>query len=143
MIVRLHEYGALRGKWNAAGESVTNVGSSNGPKPADERSSTHRFQPRIDWQLAVVADTTLSFRTLITQAIAALAHDAYSWSLPTPDRPVHARWLTVSHRDASMPDQGWKLHVSAGVPNAEETLGRVLPVLLAEPIAFKIAASVG
>ena len=117
------------------------MSTPNGPGSADEWPPADRVQPRADWQRASIGDATLSFGGSIAQAIATLARDADAWSLPTPDRPVQAKWLTVSHRDAAIPDQGWKLHVSAGVPNAEETLRRVLPVLLAEPIAFKVAAS--
>jgi hypothetical protein len=40
-----------------------------------------------------------------------------------------------------MPVSGWKLHVSATVRSAEEVLGRVLPLLLDEGVAFKVAAS--
>ena len=41
-----------------------------------------------------------------------------------------------------MPDQGWKLHVSATVVSCEQTLGRVLPLLVGERASFKVAASV-
>jgi hypothetical protein len=40
-----------------------------------------------------------------------------------------------------MPAAGWKLHVSATVHSAEEVLGRVLPLVLDEGVAFKVAAS--
>src|SRR5205085_5172020 len=55
--------------------------------------------------------------------------------------PSEAGWVGATHPAAFGPDQGWKLHVSATARNAEEVLQRVLPVLLAEPCAFKVAAS--
>jgi hypothetical protein len=39
------------------------------------------------------------------------------------------------------PWQGWKLHVSAAVPDAEQVLGRALPVLLAAAVDAKVVAS--
>ena len=51
------------------------------------------------------------------------------------------RWITVAHHEARIPEQGWKLHVSATVPGALTTLKAVLPVLLDRPTAFKVAAS--
>jgi hypothetical protein len=50
-------------------------------------------------------------------------------------------WLRVSHSACPLPEQGWKLHVSASVHSAEVTLGRILPVLIAEAITFKVARS--
>jgi serine/threonine protein kinase len=40
-----------------------------------------------------------------------------------------------------MPDQGWKLHISANSGSAEAVLRRVLPILLAERVHFKVASS--
>lgn len=51
------------------------------------------------------------------------------------------RWLMVRHAGVRLPDQGWKLHVSAGVAQAAETLRRAVAALLEEPLAFKVAAS--
>jgi hypothetical protein len=49
-------------------------------------------------------------------------------------------WLFV-RGEAPMPEQGWKLHVSSGVPSAEHALRRAVPVLLEEGIDFKVAGS--
>ncbi len=40
-----------------------------------------------------------------------------------------------------LPDAGWKLHVSATPHSAADVLGRALPLLLEEGVAFKVAAS--
>lgn len=50
-------------------------------------------------------------------------------------------WCLVHHPSAKAPAQGWKLHVSATVLNAREILARVLPVLLSEPVTFKVCQS--
>lgn len=42
---------------------------------------------------------------------------------------------------AAVPEQGWKLHVSARVESAAAVLERALPVLLAEGVAFKAVAT--
>ncbi|MEG3082815.1 lanthionine synthetase LanC family protein [Sphingomonas sp. PB2P12] len=49
-------------------------------------------------------------------------------------------WTYIRHRDATTPDQGWKLHVTATAWSADDVLRRVLAVLLDEPTSFKIAA---
>jgi len=81
-----------------------------------------------------------SFAQTILEALARLPGAANEWLLESqPDRPVV--WLVVRHSDFRMPDQGWKLHISASLATADEALSRVLPALLAEPVAFKVAAS--
>lgn len=52
-----------------------------------------------------------------------------------------AFWLRAAHRDAARPEQGWKLHLSATVLSAGDVLRDALPILLAAPLRFKIAAS--
>jgi len=54
---------------------------------------------------------------------------------------VTNEWILISNRNALMPPQGWKLHISAGLCSAEVVLCRVIPVLQAEHICFKIASS--
>jgi serine/threonine protein kinase len=52
------------------------------------------------------------------------------------------RWLVVSFANAQpTPQQGWKLHVSAHPGNSHAVLDRVLPVLRAHRVDFKVAAS--
>lgn len=49
-------------------------------------------------------------------------------------------WIRVRHPSVSIPQQGWKLHVSASIRSAEEVLSRALSVLLSTPTQFKFAA---
>lgn len=56
-------------------------------------------------------------------------------------RPGGGPWVGVRRSDSKIPSQGWKLHVSATVGSAAEVLERTLPVLVAEGVAFKLAAS--
>jgi tRNA A-37 threonylcarbamoyl transferase component Bud32 len=56
--------------------------------------------------------------------------------------PSHrAIWCTARHARHRLPAQGWKLHLSATITTAETVIERVLPVLLAERCAFKVAAN--
>ncbi|MDQ3946663.1 MAG: hypothetical protein M3357_16230, partial [Actinomycetota bacterium] len=57
------------------------------------------------------------------------------WSLK-----VGEPWAHVAPAGASLPDQGWKLHVSATEESAADVLAAVVPVLMAEGAAFKFAA---
>jgi hypothetical protein len=50
-------------------------------------------------------------------------------------------WLHFVCEDISLPQQGWKLHVSAGVSSAEVVLSRALPLLLEALSPFKVIAS--
>ncbi len=81
-----------------------------------------------------------SFATQIENVVTGLGVAAGEWVVEVPP-PDLERWIDVRHRGARLREQGWKLHVSAAVPSAGTTLGRVLPVLLGEPVAFKVAAS--
>ncbi len=49
-------------------------------------------------------------------------------------------WLFV-RGEAPLPEQGWKLHVSSGVPSAEHVLRRAVPILLEEGTDFKVAGT--
>lgn len=52
------------------------------------------------------------------------------------------QWISFHCDSGTRPQQGWKLHVSAHISSAEAVLRRVLPILLAEAMDFKVAASV-
>jgi Lanthionine synthetase C-like protein/Protein kinase domain len=57
-------------------------------------------------------------------------------------QPPAQPWICVSHPDAApVPEQGWKLHVSASAISAEDVLGAILPSLLEERVTFKLAQS--
>lgn len=65
---------------------------------------------------------------------------ASRWRISGTD--ADAIWIEVHpHNLTSTPRQGWKLHISAGVPWAEAILHRALSVLLASDAAFKIVAT--
>ncbi len=76
---------------------------------------------------------------LVDEAIAGLGLRADAWRRTGSGD----RWITLAHHQARIPEQGWKLHVSATVPGALTTLKAVLPVLLGRPTTFKVAASLG
>jgi serine/threonine protein kinase len=50
-------------------------------------------------------------------------------------------WISVSQPLASLPRQGWKLHVSSAVVSAEAVIHSALPILVTEGVTFKIAGS--
>ncbi|MDF2760711.1 MAG: uncharacterized protein K0S99_3346, partial [Thermomicrobiales bacterium] len=50
-------------------------------------------------------------------------------------------WLQVRNGRTRCPEQGWKLHVSAGISSAEAVLRQTLPVLFAAEVEFKLAVS--
>lgn len=81
--------------------------------------------------LAPATDATGSFRATIERFVARGAQTASPWSVEPG-----GRWLRVVHAGARTPEQGWKLHVSAALANAEAVLARALPVLLAEDATF-------
>jgi serine/threonine protein kinase len=65
---------------------------------------------------------------------------AKGWhALPMLDRK--GQWIRCNTNAVRRVDQGWKLHVSAGIASAEQVLERALPVLFAENADFKVAAS--
>jgi hypothetical protein len=84
--------------------------------------------------------TEYSFLELISTACLASDSNRSRWIIeadPGP-RPV---WIHVRHSDVFLPEQGWKLHISAGVSSAEAVLSRILSVLLREKAIFKVAVS--
>lgn len=50
-------------------------------------------------------------------------------------------WVWAQHCGGKLPQQGWKLHISATVLAARQVLKRALPVLLAEDASFKVAGT--
>ena len=65
---------------------------------------------------------------------------ATDWHIET-SVDQHPQWIALRHKRAGFPTQGWKLHVTAGIASAEAVLACALPVLLAEEVSFKVAAS--
>lgn len=58
-----------------------------------------------------------------------------------PGAGIARTWIFGSNTRTSVPEQGWKLHVSATNASARAVLHRTLPVLCAEAASFKLAAS--
>ncbi len=80
------------------------------------------------------------FRSILVEFYEHWSILAAGWRAPS--EVDEEGWIMVSPCDPERtPAQGWKLHVSAGQPFAEEVLRRVLPVLLADDAPFKIAAT--
>lgn len=50
-------------------------------------------------------------------------------------------WTQVVNDNTNPPEQGWKLHVSASVLSARAVFHRVLPLLFAESVNFKVVSS--
>ena len=81
-----------------------------------------------------------SFHELLAELCAPAGALAPGRRLIQPDSARSESWLFV-RGDAPLPEQGWKLHVSSGVPSAEHVLRRAVPVLLEEGIDFKVAGT--
>lgn len=79
--------------------------------------------------------------SIVEEACASTEARERGWSIH-PRSGSAEMWIGLYNAQAATPQQGWKLHVSAGVAAAGEVLRRALPVLLAENASFKVAASV-
>lgn len=64
--------------------------------------------------------------------------DGDQWSLTCDPRRT---WLFFRWKEGHVPEQGWKLHISADLTSAETLLQRVLPLLLQEKCSFKCISS--
>ncbi|MFJ2558526.1 MULTISPECIES: class III lanthionine synthetase LanKC [unclassified Streptomyces] len=69
-------------------------------------------------------------------------YEAARWPVPTGwQRHRTGDWLALRPLDVQLPSQGWKIHVSACLGNAESVLDRVMGYCLARRIAFKFVPS--
>ncbi|MCX6467790.1 MAG: class III lanthionine synthetase LanKC [Corynebacteriales bacterium] len=71
-------------------------------------------------------------------------HDTYGEGLSIPSPwtvGVGPDWTMVTHPDAVLPTQGWKVHVSATPANATQVVGVATKYCLAEAIPFKYIRS--
>jgi hypothetical protein len=73
---------------------------------------------------------------LAATARAVVASSAAEWKFS-----VEGPWAFASPVGAQSPEQGWKLHISATETSAVEVLAATLPVLVAESVPFKFAAT--
>ncbi|MFF5787496.1 class III lanthionine synthetase LanKC [Streptomyces sp. NPDC012693] len=65
-------------------------------------------------------------------------------TLPVPEGWTSHRtgdWLALRPLDRTLPSQGWKIHVSAGLDNAEAVLATVRGYCLEQDVAFKFVPS--
>lgn len=85
-------------------------------------------------------ETDDSIFSIISKACGADPVFANKWHIKTDSDPSQM-WIQLINDCVAILAQGWKLHVSASVLSAEEVLQRTLPVLLAEDVHFKVAAS--
>ncbi|GAA1573857.1 class III lanthionine synthetase LanKC [Actinomadura kijaniata] len=70
--------------------------------------------------------------------------DGYSDDLPLPDGWERRRvgvWVMQGHDGLTMPDQGWKIHVSAGLDNAWPVLELVAKYCVEQEMPFKFLRS--
>jgi tRNA A-37 threonylcarbamoyl transferase component Bud32 len=68
------------------------------------------------------------------------AQQGKRWHLTQSTDPAKL-WIHFICENISLPQQGWKLHISAGVSSAEVVLSCVLPLLLEASSPFKVIAS--
>jgi serine/threonine protein kinase len=78
---------------------------------------------------------------LITEIFAPAVAPDSGWHVE-PAGNESELWVKVRKYGTPMPEQGWKLHVSAAPLSVEEVLRRALPVLLAEDANFKVISTV-
>jgi hypothetical protein len=83
---------------------------------------------------AVPTTLTTNESDLLIEAVRVLI-EGTGWSMKGGEP-----WAHVAPEVHVLPDQGWKLHVSATEDSAGGVLAAVVPVLLAEGAAFKFAA---
>lgn len=81
---------------------------------------------------AIAVEQKSSISTIVAESLACEA----DWSIT-----LTQSWIIASYQKTILPEQGWKLHVSAGLCSAEEVLCRVMPVLRAEHVCFKVAVT--
>jgi hypothetical protein len=81
-----------------------------------------------------------NFLPIVLEACRQDGLDSDTWVVTLSDDGPHA-WVWAQNRHAQLPEQGWKLHISATVLSAPEVLKAALPVLIAENVSFKVAAS--
>ena len=94
---------------------------------------------KVDAVVSALSVTDSPFHDIVAEACH--RHIARADDPPRLAVDQSGAWLNVRTGRIRYPEQGWKLHVSAGVGSAVAVLRQVLPVLLAEGIAFKLASS--
>jgi hypothetical protein len=99
------------------------------------------FGRPVDGSVAAAQDRSEgSLRALLMEACSGESARAVGWRIQLESDAYHIDF--VGNDRAEIPQQGWKLHVSADPTSAEAVLRRALPVLLAEDASFKVVSSV-
>src|SRR5215212_4373960 len=83
---------------------------------------------------------SVSYLSIIRELCASHASEPARWQIDADADPTET-WIRLCHERSQLPEQGWKLHVSASLWSAETVLRRALPVLLEEVVSLKVAAS--
>jgi hypothetical protein len=78
---------------------------------------------------AVVGDLAVAARALV-------ASSGAPWRFS-----VEGPWACATPAESRSPEQGWKLHISATEASAADVLAATVPVLVAEGVPFKLAAT--
>ena len=100
------------------------------------------FGQPVDGAVAAAQDRSEgSLFTVIVDACSGESARAAGWQIE-PGADATRTFIRVRNDHAEIPEQGWKLHVSAEPMSAEAVLRRALPVLLAEDAGFKVVSSV-
>ncbi|MBV9452749.1 MAG: class IV lanthionine synthetase LanL [Rubrobacter sp.] len=81
-----------------------------------------------------------SLLTLIMEACSDEPVRVAGWRID-PGEDAHRLDIRVRNEHVELPEQGWKLHVSADLSSAEAVLRCALPVLLSEDASFKVVSS--
>jgi hypothetical protein len=81
-------------------------------------------------------DASPVYGDLAVTARAAVASSGAEWRFA-----VEGPWAFATPVAAHSPEQGWKLHISATETSAAEVLAATVPVLVAEGVPFKFAAT--
>jgi serine/threonine protein kinase len=82
-----------------------------------------------------MSDSARTDTTWVDDAIERFASTSGAMVTREPGSP----WIAVDHDDVPLPDQGWKLHVSASTRNGKTIIDAVLPVLGEHRCSFKVA----
>ncbi len=88
---------------------------------------------------SIVKDPRL-LTPIVYELCAALCEEQADWHISLSD-DAQQTWLQFHHHVSLLPEQGWKLHISADVSNAEQLLRQTLPILLHETAYFKVITS--
>ena len=85
-----------------------------------------------------LGEASSSFSAIIAEEVAARPSSERPWCVERDEAPDRI-WIRVFRKGHVLPDQGWKLHISATASSAREVLRRSLGILLASDVAFKVA----